>query len=157
MGPYLSAADAFGSPADDLFELGEAPETARIEADQLNAEAEHLSPISVGSLPTATGSPPQLVAVTGARPIPTGKLPDAQDAQRAGDRRAAAAGVTLRPRPARPEALGLRRFATSFPLSFELRAPAVVLIPDDGSARPWHALLRGPGPVTLCGLSASPG
>ena len=47
VGPYLSAVEAFGSPADDLFELSDAPETARIEADQLNAEAEHLAPIPV--------------------------------------------------------------------------------------------------------------
>ena len=65
-------------------------------------------------------------------------------------------GVTLRTQSGSPEALGLRRFATTFPLSFELRAPSVVLIPDDGSPRPWQALLRGPGPVNLCGLSAGP-
>ena len=51
----------------------------------------------------------------------------------------------------------LSRFATTFSLSFELRGPSVLLIPDDGSPRPWQALLRGPGPVTLCGLASGPG
>ena len=157
MGPYLSAVDAFGSPADDLFDLSDAPETARIEADQLNALAEHLAPFPVRPLPSATGSPPQLVAAAGPRPEPRGSCLTLKTRSGPAIVTLPRPGVTLEPRSGSPEALGLRRFATSFPLSFELRAPSVVLIPDDGSPRPWQALFRGPGPVTLCGLAASPG
>jgi hypothetical protein len=157
VGPYLSAVDAFGSPADDLFDLSDAPETARIEADQLNALAEHLAPFPVRPLPSATGSPPQLVAVAGPRPSSRGSCLTLKTRSGPAIVTLPRPGVTLEPRSGSPEALGLRRFATSFPLSFELRAPSVVLIPDDGSPRPWQALFRGPGPVTLCGLSASPG
>jgi hypothetical protein len=157
VGPYLTAVDAFGSPADNLFELGDAPETARIEADQLNAEAEHLAPFPVRPLPSATGSPPQLVAAAGARPISRGSCLTLKTRSGPAIVTLPRPGVTLRARSGSPEALGLRRFATTFPLSFELRAPSVVLIPYDGSPRPWQALLRGPGPVTLCGLRAGPG
>ena len=152
VGPYLSAVDAFGSPADDLLELSGAPETARIAADRLNAQAEHLSPIPVGSLPPATGSPPQLVAAAGARPVPRGSCLTLNTRSGPAVVTLPRPGVTLRAQSGSPEALGLRRFATTFSLSFELRAPSVLLIPDDGSPRPWQALLRGPGPVTLCGL-----
>jgi hypothetical protein len=157
VGPYLSAVDAFGSPADNLLELGAAPETARIEADQLNAEAEHLAPFPVRPLPTATGSPPQLVAAAGARPVARASCLTLNTRGGPAIVSLPRPGVTLRTLSGQPEALGLRRFATSFPLSFELRAPSVVLIPDDGSPRPWQALLSGPGPVTLCGLRAGPG
>lgn len=157
VGPYLSAVDAFGSPADDLFELGDAPETGRIAADRLIAQAEHLTPIPVQTLPTATGSPPQLVAAAGARPGPRGSCLTLNMRNGPAIVTLPRPGVTLRTRSGSPEALALRRFATTFSLSFELRGPSVLLIPDDGSPRPWQALLRGPGPVTLCGLASGPG
>lgn len=157
VGPYLSAVDAFGSPADDQLELSSAPETARIAADRLNAQAEHLAPIPVGSLPPATGSPPQLVAAAGARPVPRGSCLTLHTRRGPAIVTLPRPGVTLRTRSGSPEALGLRRFATPFALSFELRGPSVLLIPDDGSPRPWQAQLRGPGPVTVCGLSSGPG
>ena len=157
VGPYLSAVDAFGSPADDPFELSDAPETARIEADRLNAQAEHLAPIPVQPLPAATGTPPQLVAAAGERPVPRGSCLTLNTRSGPALVILPRPGVTLRARSGSPEALALRRFATTFSLSFELREPSVLLIPDDGSPRPWQALLRGPGPVTLCGLASGPG
>jgi hypothetical protein len=156
-GPYLSAVDAFGSPADDPLKLSGAPETARIAADRLNAQAEHLTPIPVRPLPTATGRPPQLVAAAGARPVPRGSCLTLNTRSGPAIITLPRPGVTLRARSGSPEALRLHRFATTFPLSFELRGPSVVLIPDDGSPRPWQTLLRGPRPVTVCGLSAGPG
>jgi hypothetical protein len=157
VGPYLSAVHAYGSPADDLFNLSHAPETARIEADRLNAQAEHLTPIPVRPLPTATGSPPQLVAAAGARPVTRGSCLTLNTRGGPAIVTLPRPGVTLRAPSDSAETLGLRRFATTFPLSFELRAPSVVLIQDDESPRPWQALLRGPGPVRLCGLSSGPG
>ena len=144
VGPYLSAVDAFGSPADDLFDLSEAPETARIAADRFIAAAEHLTPIPVQSLPPATGSPPQLVAAAGGQPVPHGSCLMLNTRSGTAIVTLPRPGVTLRIRSGSPEALGLRRFATTLPLSFELRAPSVVLIPDDGSPRSWQALLKGP-------------
>jgi hypothetical protein len=157
VGPYLSAVEAFGSPADDLFELGDAPETGRIAADRLIAEAEHLTPIPVQSLPPAAGSPPPVVAAAGGRPVPRGSCLTLATRRGPAIVTLPRPGVTLRARAGSPAALGLRRFATTFPLSFQLRGPSVVLIPTDKSPQPWQALLRGPGPVTLCGLSAGPG
>jgi hypothetical protein len=157
VGPYLSAVHAYGSPADDLLDLSEAPETARIEADQLNAKVEHLAPIPVQSLPTATGRPPRLVAAAGVRPLPQGSCLTLKTRSGPAVITLPRPGVTLRVRSGSTEALGMRRFATSFALSFELRGPSVMLIPTDGSPQPWQALLRGPGPVTVCGLSAGPG
>jgi hypothetical protein len=156
-GPYLSAVNAFGSPADSLFDLSSAPETARIAADRLNAQAEHLNPIPVRSLPTATGSPPQLLAAAGTRPVPRGSCLTLKTRDGPATVTLPRPGVTLRARAGPPEALGMRRFATSFAVSSELRGPSVVLIPDDRSPRAWQALLRGPGPVTLCGLAPGPG
>jgi hypothetical protein len=153
VGPYLSAMNAFGSPADSLFDLSSAPERARIAADRLNAQAEHLNAIPVRPLPMATGSPPRLVAAVGTRPVPRGSCLTLDTRSGPAIVTLPRPGVTLRSRGRSPEAVGLRRFATSFPVSFELRGPAVVLIPSDGSPQPWQALLRGPGPVTLCGLS----
>jgi hypothetical protein len=157
VGPYLSAVEAFGSPADDLFELSDAPETARIAADRLNAEAEHLTPIPVRPLPTATGSPPQLLAAAGVRPVPRGSCLTLNTRSGPAIVSLPRPGVTLRTRADPPEGLVMRRFATSFAVSSELRGPSVVLIPTDGSPQPWQGLLRGPGPVTVCGLSAGPG
>jgi hypothetical protein len=157
VGPYLSAVDKFGSPADDLLGLRDAPETGRIEADRLIAQADHLTPIPVRPLPAATGSPPQLVAAVGTPPVPRGSCLTLDTRSGPAIVTLPRPGVTLRSGDRSPEAVGLRRFATSFPVSFELREPAVVLLLSDGSPQHWHALLRGSGPATLCGLSAGPG
>ena len=157
IGPYLSAVAAFGSPAYGASALANASEEARVAADQLLAPAEHLSPFPARPLPTATGSPPQLIAAAGARPISRGSCLTLKTRSGPAIVTLPRPGVTIRARSGSPQALGLRRFATTFPLSFELRAPSVMLIPDDGSPRPWQALLRGPGSVTLCGLRANPG
>ena len=157
VGPYLAAVDAFGSPAYNSLELTSAPETARISADQLNAQAEHFAPITVQQLPPASGSPPQLVAAAGRRPVPRGSCLTLDTRPGPAVVSLPRPGVTLRAGPGSRETLGLRQFANAFALSFELRAPSVLLIPDDGSPRPWQALLRGPGSVTLCGLASNPG
>ena len=115
VGPYLSAVNAFGSPADDLLELSGAPETARIAADRLNAQAEHLSPIPVGSLPTATGSPPQLVAAAGARPVPRGSCLTLDTRSGPAVVTLPRPGVTLRPGPARPRPSGCAGSRPPFP------------------------------------------
>jgi hypothetical protein len=152
VGPYLSAVEAFGSPADNLFELSTAPETARIAADRLNAQAEHFAPIPVRQLPPASGSPPQLVAAPG-QPHPEGSCLTLDTRLGPAIVTLPRPGVTVQPRSGSPEAIGLRRFATTFALSFGLRGSSVLLIPSDRSPQPWQAQFRGPGPVRVCGLS----
>ena len=65
-------------------------------------------------------------------------------------------GVTISPPGDSAETVGLRRFASSFPVSFPLGGTEVLLIRSDRSPRPWQAQFRGPGPVRVCGLSGGP-
>jgi hypothetical protein len=157
VGLYLSAVDAFGSPAYSPSELPEAPENARVAADQLLARAEGLQLAPVDQLPPA-GGPPPLVAdgsartaassgscltVTGASgPSPPIALPRP--------------GVTIAGPADSVEAVELRRFASSFPVRYELRGTGVLLIRTDRSPQPWQAKFRGAGPVRVCGLSGGP-
>jgi hypothetical protein len=135
-GPYLSAVDAFGSPAYSQSELAAAPERARVAADLvmgtvLDPMAEPAArPRSLGPCRTVLrggGTPPVLT-------VPTG------------------GGVFLAPAPGATATLRLRRYATeSFPVSAgELTGPAVVSIPADRSSRPWQLRLDATGPVTAC-------
>ena len=157
VGPYLSAVDAFGSPADDLLELSHAPETARIAADRLNAQAEHLIPDS-GWLAADGDRQPAAARRCGRRATrPEGKLPDAQYTQRARGRHPAATGSHApgRARLTRgPRAAPVREHLRTL-----LRAPVAFCCADPGDRSPqrWQALLRGPGPVTICGLASGPG
>ena len=65
-------------------------------------------------------------------------------------------GVTISGPAGSVETVGLRRFASSFPVSFPLGGTNVLLIRSDRSPRPWQAQFRGPGPVRVCGLSGGP-
>jgi hypothetical protein len=156
VGPYLSAVDAFGSPTYGTSGLADASEGPRVAADQLLATAEHLTPIPVQQLPSASGSPPQLVAAPGRPPVPRGSCLTLDTRRGPAIVTLPRPGVTLDPRSGSPEAIGLRRFATTFSLSFSLRGPSVQLIPSDRSSQPWQAQFRGPGPVRVCGLSGGP-
>jgi len=64
--------------------------------------------------------------------------------------------VTIRAPAGTAETVGLRRFASSFPVSHQLGGTNVLLIRSDRSSRPWQAQFRGPGPVGVCGLSGGP-
>jgi hypothetical protein len=135
-GPYLSAADAFGSPAYSQSELAGAPENARVAADLVMGTA--LRPALKATMrPPAPGS---CSAVNGSG----GAVPSL--------RIAPGGSVFLRPGRGVTAKLSLRRFATgSFPVpAGELAAPGVLSIPADRSSRPWQLRLDSTGPVTAC-------
>jgi hypothetical protein len=131
---YLSAVDAFGSPAYSAAELTTAPEAGQVSADRVSALALRvaLAP-ATGTVGTdcATVHPelrPAIVAVP-----PQGILLTAQSA-----------GTQV----------ALHRFASqSFPVSLGplARGRQVLLrIPPDRSPQPWAIQLTGGGPVVAC-------
>ena len=70
VGAYLSAVDAFGSPAYGASALAGASEEARVAADQLLADAEDLRLVPIVHPPPPGGPPPQVAggAMGGAAP-----------------------------------------------------------------------------------------
>jgi hypothetical protein len=153
VGLYLSAADAFGSPAYSAAELASAPEEARVAADQLLAAAEELRLFALDRPPPPGGPPPQVAGGTGTAASrgscltvtgasggsPTVDLPHP--------------GVTVSGPPGSLEDVALRRFASSFPVRFQLRGTGVLLIRSDRSPRPWQLRVSGPGPTRICGIA----
>lgn len=135
-GPYLSAAEKFGSPAYSQEELATAPERARVAADKVMAAALPIA-LSPRAAPGARGC----VAVRrtgGGAPIvsvpPGGASLSAPNGARA--------------------SLALRRYARdSFPVDpGALRAAARLAIPTDRSSRPWQLRVDAPAPVRVCPL-----
>jgi hypothetical protein len=160
-GPYLKAADEFGSPADTPAELAAGREPAREAADKVMATGLGIHLASTRTSPHgAAGPPPNLIgppdslvgrqgsclmlkASRDAPPllnVPSGGVALASDSS---------AGFEVR----------LRRFASSaLPVDLgELRPRenAVIEIPTDRSSRPWKLSLDGSGAVAVCGLANS--
>ena len=159
-GPYLSAVDAFGSPAYSQSALPRAPENARVAADKVLAGALGLAiePLPTVSLAAGKGEAPSLVNPPGAL---AGTRPGCIAVRRV---RNGAPVVSLPPGGAiiatargGGASLRLRRFATaSFPIyAGGLRGAARLPIPRDGSARPWQLQVDATGEVTVCGISSS--
>ena len=154
-GPYLSAVDAFGSPAYDQSELARAPEGARVAADKVIAASLRLAVHPTAHLPPAGATPPKLLSSSETLPASrpgcltvreTGGAPPVLELPPGGALLTAPGGATV----------ALRRFATE---SFPILAPAftgsaVLPIPSDRSIRPWELQIAGPGPVTVCGRRA---
>lgn len=155
VGPYLSAVNAFGSPAYSASELARAPEEARVAGDQLLAKAEELQPVTVDRLPPPGGPAPHLAGGAGATAAPKGSCLTVPGGGPSPPVDLPRPGVTVSA-PGSAETIGLRRFASSFPVSFPLGGTNVLLIRSDRSPRPWQAQFRGPGPVRVCGLSGGP-
>lgn len=142
-GHYLSAADAFGSPAYDENELAAAPEVARNTADVVLANA---IGVSFSTRPEPAGGRRGCVVVS----------PPAE-----GDTRLVElppGGATIEaPRRARA-VIRLRRFSTeNSPVTVGELAPGrigILEIPADRSQRPWVLDLEAQAPATVCGASA---
>jgi hypothetical protein len=135
-GPYLSAAEKFGSPAYTPAELASAPEPARLGADKVMAAALGLALRPLPEAPPGTG---------GCRVVTrSGQAPPVVELQPGGATLTAPAGVRA--------ALSLRRFATaSFPVSVgTLQGAARLAVPADRSDRPWQLQVDANGPVTVC-------
>jgi hypothetical protein len=157
---YLSAVDAFGSPAYTIAELERSPEPVRFAADKvlLNALRIALEPASPSAAPAAAAKPASpgpagvakvpargCVAVPGGAESPLLSLPPGGVAIAAGSR-----PVTD---------IQMRRFATGsqFPVDFQTGIGAgealALPIPRDLSTVPWKMRLEG-GAATVCGLGA---
>ncbi len=133
-GSYLSAVQAFGSPAYTDSELASAPESFRLEADKL------------------------LGAILGLKLAPGGSVAGACRSVRASP--SGATGLELASGRAIIKASGstkatvvLGRFSDALPIDAGALQPgstASLTIPADRSTRPWRLGLQGVGPVTVC-------
>jgi hypothetical protein len=153
VGPYLSAVRAFGSPAYSESELLEAPEDARVAADQLLARAEELRLNAVDHPPPAGGAPPVVLGGSSKTAVPSGSCLTVSGGSGPSPPVALPRpGVTVSGPRGSVETVELRRFASSFPVHYELRGTGVLLIRTDLSPRPWLLRLSGPGPTRICGI-----
>jgi hypothetical protein len=132
-GSYLSAVDAYGSPAYTPAELVGAPELARVAADTVSDAAlrVHLQPAALGAAHRCLRVD---VARTPSAPVPAG-------------------GFIIRAQSPGVEA-GLRRYARgSFPVSLGTLPPGqpqLLRIPPDRSSVPWTLQLTGRGEAAVC-------
>ncbi len=139
-GAYLSARDAFGSPAFSEPELASAPAEARLPADKVLAAALGIE------LKPATA--PQSLKVCrmvrlGSAEKATATLPTS--------------GALLRSSTGSVK-VNLGRFSDTFPVELGSLARhrwSELAIPTDLSRRPWQTQLRGSGAVTVCGLAGN--
>jgi len=133
-GSYLSAVDAYGSPAYSAEELATAPEPARVAADKVFGAA--LRPTLV---PVRTGTGPCVARQLAGGPVvvPEGVI-----------LRADGPGVQV----------SLRRYASdSFPLALGALPPGQpeeLRVSSDRSQRPWTIQLSGSGAVDVCDQSS---
>jgi hypothetical protein len=141
-GSYLSAVDAYGSPADSPSKLAAAPGVDRAWADVVLG---HALPVTLDDL---HGSHAGAAARVHCETLPAGS-----DALR--DGAALRPGRTLiRVAPGEAATVRLRRFASgSFPFtvgSVPGGTAAALAIPADRSPRPWHIRVEATQTVTLC-------
>lgn len=132
-GAYLSAVDAFGSPAYSPAELANAPEAGRVAADKVSATA-----LGIALQPTAAGQARCLVVHL---------------ASGTGEAIVPADGFVLRARGAGVHA-SLRRYASP-PSPIDLGTlpagrPELLRIPADRSSQPWRLQVTGKGPLAVC-------
>jgi hypothetical protein len=132
---FLSAADRYGSPADDPAQIAAAPEPARVAADKVLGRALFI------------GLTPSLGPLRNCQrvPAPGGTL------------RLPPGGVSIRTSPRADAELSLRRFATA---SFPVVLPplprgqvSTLRIPTDRAVEPWELELRSNGPAGVCEIS----
>jgi hypothetical protein len=135
-GAYLSARDAFGSPAYTEAELEAAPEEARIPADKVLAAALGIE-LAPGAPAPLSRQGCQVLGPTAAAPAVV-ELPPGGALLRAGE------GASIE--------LDLGRFADDSPVQMGGLSSGWnrLAIPTDLSRRPWRAQLSGSGTVTLC-------
>ncbi|HEY1237569.1 MAG TPA: hypothetical protein VGE91_04480 [Solirubrobacterales bacterium] len=136
-GSYLSAVDAYGSPAYSAAELPGAPEPARIAADKVSGAA-----LRIHLRPASPGTAQRCLRVDAAR-SPSAPVP--------------AGGFVIRAQGPGVQA-GLRRYSrTSFPLSLGTLPPGtpqLLQIPPDHSSVPWTLQLTGSGQAAVCPVGA---
>jgi hypothetical protein len=139
-GAYLSARDAFGSPAFSEAELARAPGEARLPADKVLAAA-------LGVKLRATTAPRSR---EGCRTV---RL----DSAKAATVTLPAGGALLRADDG-PVEVNLGRFADTFPVELGTLARgrwSGIAIPTDRSRRPWRTQLNGSGAITVCDVAGN--
>lgn len=131
---YLSARDAFGSPAYSEAELEAASEKARVPADKVLAAALELEL-------TPSAAPPASAPCRALRAPTIVALPEG--------------GASFDPNGGASVELNLSRFADDFPVALGSLPSgwSELTIPTDRSPRPWRAQLDGTGAVTFCGIA----
>jgi hypothetical protein len=153
-GPYLSAAEKFGSPAYSESELAGAPEGARVAADKVLAAA-----LPIALRPEAAPRPPAGPTPRLANPLNGGFLQAGSCIAVRGAGSEAPVlnlppgGASLSAPRGVQASLGLRRYAAdSFPVDpGPLRGDARLVIPTDRSSRTWQLRLDTRRPVSVCG------
>jgi hypothetical protein len=138
-GSYLSAVDAWGSPAYSEAELATRPESTRAEADK-----------ALGAILDLRLQPGRSAGG------PCRSIRAEQDAATAVE--VGAGTITLQASGSTRAKVHLGRFSDQFPYAAGALAPgsrASLTIPVDDSARLWRLGLRGRGPVIICRLRAS--
>ena len=154
VGAYLSAVDAFGSPAYGASALAGASEEARVAADQLLADAESLRLVPIAHPFPPGGPPPRFAPGAGGGATPRGSCLTVTGSGGASPPvDLPRPGVTVRAPAGAAETVELRRFASSFPLRYQLRGAGVLLIRSDRSPRPWQLRVSGPGLTRICGIA----
>ena len=138
-GSYLSAVDAYGSPAYTPAELAGATEVARVAADKVSGAA-----LRIRLVPETIASAQRCLKINAASG-PTARVP--------------AGGLVIRPLAGGVHA-ALRRYArTSFPLSLgslPRGQDQLLQIPPDRSTVPWFVQLTGSGVAQVCPAGAQP-
>jgi hypothetical protein len=158
-GSYLSARDAYGSPADSESELLAAAETPRFAADTVLVGALRfgLDPVAASSLPTA-GARETSPGATAMVSIPAGRCVSVRGGAAAPLLDLPPYGVAIRAGAEPVADIRMRRFASKdFSVDFgegvEPNAAVAIAIPTDASPQPWKMQLEG-GDATVCGLRA---
>lgn len=153
-GPYLSARDAFGSPAYGLAELAASPAPARLAADKVLAAALRIRLGSLSGPPTTGGPSPRLLGSIG---TPLGSQHDCLLVRASSAEppivELPRAGVVLKGPPSGEVRIHLRRFASAFPVDagrISSGAWVSLTVPKDRSTQPWQMKLVGSGMVTVC-------
>jgi len=134
-GTYLSAVDAWGSPAYTQSELASSPEGVREEADRV------------------LGATLGLKLEPGKGTAGTCRTVRASPSGRTGVELGPGTVSFANPRGGARAEVALRRFSDAFPIDAGTLKPgshASLTIPADASARPWHLGIEGHGPVSIC-------
>jgi len=157
-GAYLSARDAFGSPAYDPAELAEAPGNARYAADKVLFGALRLA---VADAPPSAlpRSRPKLARGGGLISVPARGCLKVNSEGEAPLLSLPAGGAVFRAAGGPIEDVRLARFSEGeFPIDFQRQlAPggvAKLAIPTDASPVRWRLQLETAGTATVCGLSS---
>ena len=156
-GSYLSATDAFGSPAFTEAELRQAPESVRTKADRALIAALPVEVVT-GPGPVHTAEPPPRSLFGDDRRVPGDPSCAEVDPREVGTTAVElpVGGVLVRAGPEQPVRMRIRRYPTeSFPTKLDsvpAAGSALIRIPPDRGETPWQLQLFSSELVTVCGI-----